>query len=513
MKIDPKQIPNSIREIANKLTSAGFEAYLVGGCTRDLLLGRKPKDWDLTTNAKPDEIMALWGGAEAELAFYENDFGTVTIKNEPPENPRRSTSGAPDVERLGWDQSLRNVEITPYRTEGTYSDFRRPDEVKFSDKLEDDLKRRDFTINAIAYNIFDNKIVDNFNGIKDIKDKVIRAVGNPDQRFKEDALRMLRAIRLSSELGFVISQETSASIASDASLLSKISAERIQVEFVKTIMSPEPMIGINMAQKLGLLKQFIPELEEGIGCKQNGSHIYDVWEHSLRALQNTSDKGHPLEIRLGALFHDVGKPRTREWSAERNDYTFYAHDVVGAKIAREIMSRLKFSAELTKLVSKFVRYHLFFSDTEQITLSAVRRIITKIGPEHIWQLMDVRVADRIGMGRPKERPYRLRKYESMVEEALRDPISVAMLKINGKRLIEITMEKPGPKLGWCLHALLEEVLEDPKLNTEEYLEKRALELMQLTEAKLRELGEAGKEKKEEADTEEIKKLRKKHFVE
>src|SRR3989344_6224688 len=157
MKIDPKQIPNSIREIANKLTSANFEAYLVGGCTRDLLIGRKPKDWDITTNAKPDEIMALWGGAEADLAFYENDFGTVTIKNE--------QAGA-------YDKTLSNVEITPYRTEGTYSDFRRPDEVKFSDKLEDDLKRRDFTINAIAYDFINNKLVDNFGGIKDIKDKI-----------------------------------------------------------------------------------------------------------------------------------------------------------------------------------------------------------------------------------------------------------------------------------------------------------------------------------------------------
>ena len=527
--IDKNKIPESILKIAKQLSDAGFEAYLVGGCTRDLLLDREPKDWDLTTNATPEQILKIFNDDTKEgeeAAFYENDYGTVTIKNEPKPNGEMSGSTAKSHSHLAvqplsvQEESLRNVEITPYRVEGTYSDNRRPDEVKFSDKLEDDLKRRDFTINAIAYSPADDILVDLYDGIKDIKDKTIRSVENPDERFKEDALRMLRAIRLSSELGFAISRETSEAIARDSDLLKNISAERIESEFTRIVMSPEPMVGINMAQKMALLSHIIPELEEGIGCEQNGDHIYDVWEHSLRALQNAANKGWSLDVRLGALFHDVGKPRTREWSKEKDDWTFYAHDIVGAKMTKKIMERLKYPKKLTELVTKYVRLHLFFSDTDQITLSAVRRIITKMGKEHVWDLMNVRVCDRIGMGRPKERPYRLRKYESMIEQALRDPISVGMLKLNGDRLMAIMNDpstgsgqgKPGPKIGWTLHALLEEVLDDPALNTSEYLEKRALELMQLPEDELKKLGEAGKAKSTEEEEKELAKLRKKHHV-
>jgi tRNA nucleotidyltransferase (CCA-adding enzyme) len=491
MNIDPKQIPESIKEISSKLSGAGFEIYLVGGCVRDLLRGKKPKDWDMTTNAKPEEILGLFGEDEA---FYENNFGTVSVKNEEE------------------DMTLRNVEITPYRLEGHYSDNRRPDDITWSSKLEDDLARRDFTINAIAYSIINNSIVDIFEGLKDIKDKIIRAVNIPSDRFQEDALRMMRAIRLASELGFTLNMETAEAINQKADLLKKIAMERIQMEFTRIVMSSEPLIGINMAQKLGLVKHIVPELEKGIGTEQNGNHIYDVWEHNLRSLQHAAKKGWTLHVRLSALFHDVGKPASRRRDKKKDDWTFYGHEIVGERMVKRILTRLKYPKSTVDLVASLVRNHMFFSDTDVITLAAVRRIITRVGQDHIQDLLNVRICDRIGMGRPKEVPYRLRKYQSMVDEALRDPVTVGMLKIDGIRIMEVTREKPGPKIGHILHALLEEVLEDPRKNSKKYLEEKAKELIKLEVNKLKGLGQAGKETKEKVDQTEIKQIRNKHHV-
>src|ERR1035437_4074760 len=285
------KIPKEVSQVTSTLEKAGFGAYLVGGCVRDLLMGREPKDWDITTNAKPEQILGLF-----EKTVYENNFGTVAIIQE-------------DV----IHETLRQIEVTPYRIEAKYSDFRHPDEIKFSDKLEDDLKRRDFTINAMALrNSKENSgITDMFEGLKDIKDKTLKAVGNGDDRFAEDALRMLRAVRFACQLDFSVSYETMESILKNAELLKKISGERIRDEFVKIIMSPNPASGIVMLQKFGLLKNIIPELEEGIGCEQSGEHIYDVWNHLLHALQHAAEKNWPLEIRLAALFHDIGKPKAR----------------------------------------------------------------------------------------------------------------------------------------------------------------------------------------------------------
>jgi poly(A) polymerase/tRNA nucleotidyltransferase (CCA-adding enzyme) len=332
-----------------------------------------------------------------------------------------------------------------------------------------------------------------------------------DERFKEDALRILRAVRFSTQHGFVIEHETMMAMNRNVELLSKISAERIRDEFLKMIMAGEPIVGITLAQKLGILKYISPELEIGIGVEQNGEHIYDVFEHNLRTMQHAADKEWPLHIRLAGLFHDIGKPATREWSKEKNDYTFYGHDVVGAKITKKVCERLKFGNELTDKVTRLVRYHMFFADTDQITLSAVRRLVAKVGAENVWDLIDLRICDRIGMGRPKEEPYRLRKFESMIEEVMRDPINVGMLKLDGNKLREMG-EKPGPRMGWVLHALLEEVLEDPKLNTVEYLEEKATQLLKLSDEHLRKLGEAGKSAKDEAEGEEIKKIRKEYNV-
>lgn len=488
METSKLPVPKEMSGLCDTLRKNGFEAYLVGGCVRDLLLSREPKDWDITTNAKPEEIQKLF-----EETFYENKFGTVGVVTQ------------------SDDPCLKVVEITPYRIEGKYSDARRPDEVRFSDKLEDDLGRRDFTINAIAYEPSTHVLVDPHKGREDVKRKLITAVGKADERFKEDALRMLRAVRLSAELSFVIETKTATSIAEDALLLQKISRERVRDEFIRILESDQPMQALFVAQKLGILKYIVPELEQCIGIEQNQAHSYDVFEHSLRALQHAADKKWPLPVRLAALFHDIGKPRARRWSDEKKDWTFHGHEVAGAKIARKIMNDLRMPTDTSSIVISLIRWHMFFSDPEKVTLSAVRRTIRNVGVEHIKDLLNLRICDRIGTGRPKEQPFRLRKYMSMVDEAMRDPISVSMLAIDGKKLIEIG-ETPGPRFGWILHALLEEVLDDPKRNTKEYLESRARELGKLSENELRQLGEAGKERRAGEEEAEIQQLRKKHHV-
>jgi len=498
-------IPKEVTHVTHTLEKAGFEAFLVGGCVRDMLLGRTPKDWDVTTNAKPEEIIALF-----EKTFYENDFGTVGVVNEEAK-----------------DETLKVIEVTPYRIESRYSDGRHPDSVVFSQNIEDDLKRRDFTINSLAYSTSKGNIIDLFGGQKDINKKIIRTVGDPVDRFTEDGLRILRAIRLSSELDFEIEPETEKAIFENGYLLKNISAERIRDEFTRVIMSNKPRFGLITMRKLAVMKYVVPELENTYDVEQNKAHTFDVWEHLIRSAQHAAEKNYPLEVRLSALFHDISKPESRRWARlpspavsdnggqgkePAGQWTFYGHEVVGARITKKILSNLKYPAKTIEKVVTLVRWHMFFSDTEQISLSAVRRMIVNVGRDNIWDLMNMRVCDRIGTGRPKEDPYRLRKYHAMIEEALRDPISVGMLKIDGKKLMEVCKITPGPKIGFTLHALLEEVLEDPTKNTAEYLEKRAKKLIKLPDKELRALGEQGKITKEETDEEEIKKIRGKHWV-
>lgn len=483
-------VPEEITNIAKTLENKGFEAYLIGGCVRDLLLRKKPRDWDITTNATPEEIQKIF-----KNSFYENEFGTVGVVTENTD-----------------DETLKIVEVTPYRLEGAYSDKRRPDTVAFSGKLEDDLKRRDFTINAIALKL-PHELVDLVKGQTDLEKKTVRTVGEPRARFDEDALRMLRAVRIAVELDFTINPDTEKAIAANAKHLKEIAAERIRDEFIRIIMSARPHIGLILSQKLGLLKYIAPELEGGIGVAQNKAHSFDVFEHTLRTIAHAARKNFSLETRLAALFHDIGKPATRRWSEEKKDWTFYGHDVVGAKIAAKIMARLAFPKKTIETVTKLVRWHMFFSDTEKITHGAVRRIVARVGKENIWQLMDVRTADRIGTGRPKENPYRLRKYHAMIDEVLRDPLSVGMLAIKGGSVMEVAGLTPGPKIGHILHALLEEVLDDPGRNSVEYLEKRAVELAKLPEKELKVLGEQGKETKTKEEEKSIQEIRKRHWVE
>ena len=483
-------IPEEVSSVAAGLRSAGFEAYLVGGCVRDLFLKRTPKDWDITTNAKPEDIQRIFPDS-----YYTNDFGTVGVKRETE------------------DESLQIIEVTPYRTESGYSNKRHPDHIEFGNSLEEDLARRDFTINAIAYDESKGQIIDPYNGQKDIDIKVLRTVGNPEERFEEDALRLMRAVRLVAELNFAMDADTAAAIKEKGPNLKHISKERIHDEFVRIINSDQPMMALVLAQQLGILEYIASDLTRGIGVDQNQAHSYDVFGHLLRAVQHAADKGWDFDVRLAALFHDVSKPETRRWSDEKKDWTFHGHEVVGSRVTKKALEDLKFSRETIEKVTKLVRWHMFFSDPDQITLSAVRRMINNVGEENIWDLLNLRICDRIGTGRPKEQPFRFRKYKAMVEEALRDPISVTMLKIDGNQLMETFHVKPGPQIGWVLNALLEEVLDDPKLNNEPYLMKQTQALLALPEAELQKLGDSGRKKREEAEEAELQKILEKNHVE
>lgn len=495
----PYKIPEEILEVSDKLKEAGFESYLVGGCVRDIFLGQTPKDWDLATEAKPEEIIPLF-----KHTYYENEFGTVGIVNDEAHDP-----------------ALSNIEVTTYRKEGPYKDKRRPDTVTYSEKIEEDLSRRDFTINAMALsipkgkkNISEGQLIDIYNGKKDLIDGKIRAVGNPEDRFNEDGLRIMRAVRLASELGFQIEKKTERAILDNGDVLKEIAKERIRDEFVKIVRSDNPAIGLALFKKLGIMKYIIPEFEETFGVEQGGIHKYDVFEHSVRALQHAAQKNYSLEVRLASLLHDIGKPRTRrKRESGKKEYSFYGHEVIGARMSEKILERLKFPRDTIEEVKKLVRWHMFFMDTDEITLSAIRRMIRNVGQEDIWKLMELRTADRIGAGRPKEKPYRLRKYQSMIEEALRDPVSVSQLKVDGNEIMKEINTKPGPKIGWILHALLEEVLDDPSKNNKKYLLERARELDSLPENEIKKMGEKGEKTRQKEEQKELKKLRKKYGVE
>ena len=488
------EIPEEVKDISRALSVAGFENFLVGGCVRDLvrqaIYGEpvEPKDWDIATSAKPEEIIGLF-----PKTFYENEYGTVGVVNE-----------------QAGDKTLKVIEVTPYRLESGYSDFRRPDKVEWGKTIEDDLARRDFSMNALAYSVETGELLDPFGGKADIEKKLIRTVGLPEERFSEDALRMFRALRLSSELNFAIEHETQKAITKHAELLEHISRERVRDEFTKIIMSDVPALAFDLAARLGLLNFISPEFEKGIGVEQNQAHAYTVWEHLLRTLNHAAKKNFPLHVRLAAFAHDVAKPHTRKWL--KGQWTFYNHEVLGARLARVILTDLRFSKEIIEKVVKLVRWHMFFSDTEKITLSAVRRIVRNVGTDLIWDLVDLRICDRIGTGRPKETPFRLRKYKSMIEEVLRDPISVKQLKINGADIMKLTGAVPGPHIGFVLEILLSEVLDNPELNSLEYLENRIRELHALKPEELLKLGKAARAKNASEEEKEIEKIREEYKV-
>jgi poly(A) polymerase/tRNA nucleotidyltransferase (CCA-adding enzyme) len=490
------EIPKEVLGVVEKLKESGFEAYIVGGCVRDFLRGIEPEDWDVTTNAKPEEIMKIF-----PKSFYENRFLTVTVLTKS-ENPK-----------------LKEIEITTFRKEAKYTDKRHPDFVGFAKTLEEDLARRDFTINAMAMDVRSSKlevrgyeIIDLFGGKEDLKNKIIRAVGDPRERFSEDALRMMRAVRFSVTLGegWKIEEKTQEAIKENAFWISAISKERIRDEFLKIIMSERAAEGIERVRQLGLLKYIIPELEEGYKVTQNKHHIYDCYEHYLRSLDYAVKKGFNMYVRLAALFHDIGKPRTKR--GEGPDATFYGHEIVGAKMTAQILNRLRFSKKDIEKIVKLVRYHLFYYNPGEVGESSVRRLLRKVGKENVEELLQVRMADRIGSGVPKAEPYKLRHLRYMIEKVSRDPISVKMLKVDGNDVMEILKIKPGPKVGQILQILLEEVIEDPEKNEENFLKKEIERLGRLPDEELKKLAKEAKEKIEKIEQKRDEMTKRKYWV-
>jgi poly(A) polymerase/tRNA nucleotidyltransferase (CCA-adding enzyme) len=469
-------IPAAVLGLIQDLKRAGYEAHIVGGCVRDLLSERVPHDWDLTTNARPEQILGVFPQGK-----YENDFGTVIVP----------------VKVADENKLALVAEITTYRSEKDYSDRRHPDTVSFETRIDADLSRRDFTINALAADItlakedftkiFDNveaalelrqitpeqyNIIDLFGGISDLKRGIIRAVGEPDSRFREDALRLLRAIRFSCQLNFVLEPKTERAIVKLAGSLKFVAKERIRDELIKILSSDRPAVGIESLRNLKLLQYIMPEILAGVDLEQNHHHIYTVYKHSLLSLQYCPSTQWP--VRLAALLHDIGKPKTHKFID--GQATFYNHEYAGARIAEKIMTRLKFSGADSERVVNLVKNHMFYYNVGEVTAASVRRLVAKTGKENLKDLIDIRVADRLGSGVKVAKPYKLRHLEYMLEKVQNDPISVKMLKINGTDLMQELNIPPSPKLGAILEILLSEVIEDPELNLRKLLLERALKL-------------------------------------
>ena len=477
-------IPKEAKNIIEKLQKAGFEAYIVGGCVRDFLMEIEPNDWDVTTNAKPEEIQKIFPDS-----FYENKFLTVTART--------------------GSEKIPEIEITTYRFEAKYSDKRHPDQVKYAEKLEEDLSRRDFTINALAMDL-KKKVIDLFDGQKDLKNKIIRTVGRPEDRFNEDALRMLRAVRFATTLNFEIEEKTAEAIKKNSIWLEAISKERIRDEFVKIIMAEKAADGIELLRELGLLKYIVPELLENYGVAQSKHHKFDCYQHAIKSLEYAAKKKFNMHVRLAALLHDIAKPKVK--SGEGDAAIFYNHEIVGAKMAFQILNNLKFSKKDCDKITKLVRFHLFYYNVDEVGEASVRRLVKNVGPENMEELLQVRQADRIGSGVPKAEPYKLRHLKYLIEKVSKDPISAKMLKVNGEDIMKILEIKPGPKIGQILDVLLGLVLDNPKNNNKAFLEKEVAKLGKLSDKELQELAEKSKEEKSEIETKNDQMTKQKYWV-
>ena len=439
------QLPEKVKYIISQLEQAGFEAYAVGGCVRDCLLGRNPNVWDVTTSAKPLEVKAVFG----HTIDTGIQHGTVTVM----------------LERVGF-------EVTTYRIDGEYEDSRHPREVIFTANLIEDLKRRDFTINAFAYND-KSGIVDAFHGMKDLSDGVIRCVGEASERFDEDALRILRAVRFSAQLGFMVAEETKVAIKILAPNLRHISAERIQAELVKLLMSDHPD-ALRDAYELGITKAVLPELDAAFAtAQQNPHHQYTVGEHLMQSLLHIqADKS----LRLAALLHDIGKPKVRMTDGEGIDH-FHGHVEVSEQMAAGILRRLKFDNDTITKVQKYIRYHDYKPEPNA---RAVRRAVNKIGAEYFEQVMALWRADTLAQS-SYERQQKLAHIdavEQLYTEIMESNqcISLKTLEITGNDLIALGVPK-GKQIGVLLNQLLEEVLQEPGHNTHEYLMQKAREIV------------------------------------
>ncbi|OGH21600.1 MAG: hypothetical protein A2629_01710 [Candidatus Levybacteria bacterium RIFCSPHIGHO2_01_FULL_41_15] len=450
-------IPDEIISIYRIIEKAEFQVYLVGGCVRDLLLKKKVKDWDLTTDATPRKILKLF-----PKAFYDNTFGTVGIP----------------------DKNKNVIEVTTFRTEHGYIDRRHPKKVSWGKTIKGDLSRRDFTINAIALRftsftqgkLSNFEMVDPHNGQGDLKNKIIRAVGDPKKRFKEDALRLIRAIRLATELSFTIEEKTWNGIVNDAPLMNEISKERVHDELLRILGSSYPYEGMMLLKNSSLIQYILPELLEGIGISQERPgrhHKTDVFTHNILSLKFCSSKD-PI-VRFAALLHDIGKPHVASLD-EKGLVIFHNHELEGAKMTREICERLKFSRKDREKIVNLIRWHMFTVD-EKITDAAVRRFIRRVGVESVKDMMDLRIGDRLGGGTQTAESWRLKLFKKRVEDQLKPaPFSISDLAVDGNDVMKILNIKPGPKVGELLQKLFEEVDEDLSKNKKEHLIKRIKEL-------------------------------------
>lgn len=437
------------------LEESGHEIYLVGGCVRDLMIKKNTSDWDLTTNATPEEIQKLF-----PRAFYDNSFGTVGIP---------FSKEYEDIEK-------NIIEITTFRSEKDYLDNRHPSKVVWGTSIHEDLSRRDFTVNAIALRlktytsltIENSEIIDPYNGQQDIEKKVIRAVRNPNERFKEDALRIMRAIRFTSQLGFTIEENTWNAILEDAPLISNISGERIRDELFKILSTENYYRGIETLDKSKILAIIFPELEKGKGVNQarpGRHHTTDVFTHNMLSLKECPSVD-PL-VRLATLLHDVGKPFV-QGTDDQGYIIFYNHEVKGAKIAGEIADRLRLSKKQKEKMMILIRWHMFTVD-ENITDSAIRRFIRRVGVENVADIIDLRIGDRLGSGTKTAESWRLREFKERIVKELNPPFSINDLAINGTDVMKELNILPGPKVGKILKAIFEEVDEDLSRNNRELL--------------------------------------------
>lgn len=437
------RLPDDVKRIIAVLEQGGYEAYAVGGCVRDTLLLRMPGDWDVTTSAKPEEVKALF----SHTIDTGIQHGTVTVM----------------MNHVGY-------EVTTYRIDGEYEDARHPKEVTFTGNLIEDLKRRDFTINAMAYNESAG-LVDEFDGIGDLERKVIRCVGDPMERFAEDALRMLRAVRFAAQLGFSIDEDTADAIRKLAPTIAKVSAERIAVELVKIVTSPHPE-ALRMAYELGLTAVFMPEFDVTMETKQDTiHHIYTVGEHILKSMQDVQPE---KNIRLIMLFHDMAKPLVKTHD-ELGDH-FRGHTQGGADMSKEILRRLKFDNATIDLVYKMVKHH----DDRPQTEAAIRRMFAAIGLENVPMLLEIKRADlrAQSMYQREEKMALVERYEQHYRDCLAQQSCLQKkdLAINGSDLIAMGM-KPGKEMGEVIEQLFQAVLEEPELNRKEKLQELAHKLI------------------------------------
>jgi len=440
----PEKFYNDLKSFINTFNEKGFQCYLVGGCVRDLILEHDIYDYDFATDARPEEVMKMF----KRVVPTGVKHGTVTVLIHGME-----------------------FEVTTFRADGKYIDGRRPEKVHFSDSLEEDVKRRDFTINGLAYDLKENRVIDYVKGMEDLEKGIIRTLGDPMERFSEDGLRTHRACRFASKLDFEIEKSTLEAIGKTLNIAELVSVERVKDELMKLLGTTKPSVGIEYMRETGLLKVVLPELDRCYGVDQNRYHIHDVYYHSLYAC-DAAPKDKPL-IRLSALLHDIGKVKTRR-EGPGGDYTFYNHEVIGARQVRKILRRLRFSNSDMDTVNNLVINHMFHY-TDDWSDGAVRRFMRKVGVENIQELFVLREADRVGNGSRSGLPEPIRILQKRIDRVIEaeNAISVRDLDINGNIIMELLGIRPGPVIGTVLNDLLELVLDDPEMNQREILVENA----------------------------------------